>query len=493
MLLPTQQTTPQSARGAQSAAMTGSSEEEAVGAASDIPVQRKNGFTQMLNPQTTPTTEAKTGLSGFHQRSSGKEGYTTASRSSTRLVGVSQERAQTLPQPLCLSERSLLSRASFPFDLVTPRVRVVSRPHTGAVTSIHFSNPRSGHPLLTSGGYDGYVGLLDPAILQIKFSMRVAPNDSAVVLVELSEDQERIAAACLDDVVYVANIKRQETVASFAGHQGRIVRIGFLSILAQTSASEQSPEATTEEAAESVCHIESNENESFLTARRNITPSIMNLVTPIRHVYSVSVDRSIRVWDIERDTCVSTVRTPHGITAASAAQQGRILVLGHQNGCISLWQLAPKDVPRKLDWTFRQMFMFKPLAPPTHNVHTHAIHEGPVFAVCFSPKGDTIYSVGKEGRLTQLSVARATTDGKSFRMPTGFRPCNAVGAAPETSPCGKYLALVSDTGLTCWDAVSGRCVASWGAATPATCLVWTASNALITGHSDGTLLLWCFS
>lgn len=320
------------------------------------------------------------------------------------------------------------------------RAKVMSRPHSGSISALDIStdNNHPEHPeLLVSGGYDGYLALLDPNVLSVRYSFRVAPNESGIVTLQLSEeDHNQAIAACLDTNLYIADLGRQKTTAVLKGHTGKVTGCGF------------------------------------------VRPSKKEKSVNIRCAFSVSLDRCIRLWDLSKSACLTTANCSSGISCS--AVKGDRLTVGHLNGCISLWELLPSnEVP------IQKLCTFQPLAPSMRNSNAEAIHEGQVSGICFSPDGTKVYSVGRDGRIAELSVVTGQMV-KAFHF---VSPLPSGGQGSICLPNGQTVVTASATGLACWEVGTGRCVATWDTPSPPTCVTWT-GELLSSGHTDGTIVLW---
>lgn len=338
------------------------------------------------------------------------------------------------------------------------RAKVISRPHSGSVSTINVGlttkhHQSNNHPeFLVSGGYDGYVALLDATILSVCYSFRIAPNESGIVTLKLNDDgYTHVIAACLDSTLYVADLERQKTFVSLRGHSCKVTGCGFLQTIPSNS-------------------------------------------TMTRVVYSCGLDRTIRLWDVAKGNCLSLVSCSSGVSCSTT--YGLKVAAGHVNGCVSLWEVIDTDEhtsrgicqqPLTSSLTLQKICTFQPLAPSMRSTNPEAIHEGQVMGLCFSHNGNKLYSVGRDGRIAELSIiSRQMT--KSFHFPSSFQPPNS-GHDSMCLPNDDILIAASSIGLTCWETHTGRCITSWSTPTPPTCVIWT-NKLLCSGHTDGTVLLW---
>lgn len=334
------------------------------------------------------------------------------------------------------------------------RTKILSRPHSGSVSGVDVLSSTIGHPdFLISGGYDGYLALLDPTMLSVCYSFRIAPNESAIVTLKLCEyDHTHVIAACLDSNLYIADVGRQKTIATLKGHSGKLTGCGFIQA-------------------------------SRLTASRL--------------AYSVGLDRTLRLWDIKnKGSCLSVISCSNGISCSTV--NGSKIAIGHSNGCITLWGLMENigstatTVPTNNTTASSQCILhrigtFQPLAPSMRSTNPEAIHEGQVAGICFSSDGTKIYSVGRDGRIAELSILSGQMV-KSFHFLSSFRPPSA-GHNCICVTTDDTLVTASTTGLCCWEIRTGRCITSWATPAPPTCIAWT-GELLSSGHADGTVILW---
>ncbi|CAM9492319.1 unnamed protein product [Discosporangium mesarthrocarpum] len=59
-------------------------------------------------------------------------------------------------------------------------------------------------------------------------------------------------------------------------------------------------------------------------------------------LYSSSLDRAIKTWDVERQDCVSTLNAPKSITCLACSFSGRVLATGHPDARVRIWDTRTK-------------------------------------------------------------------------------------------------------------------------------------------------------
>lgn len=181
-----------------------------------------------------------------------------------------------------------------------------------------------------------------------------------------------------------------------------------------------------------------------------------------KQAFTASVDRSVKLWDLERGQTQRSVTTGSGVTGAAAHIRSGILVAVHADGTASLWD------PRAGD-------SMSVTAPVHRNRSVVGVH--------VAPDGRAIVSQGDDGTvcITSLDSMRI------LHVLEGLGP--VTGPSPPTySPDGSHVMARGMDKVCCWHATTGELVCEHETPGPS-CVSWEHSCAL-TAHRNGAVLCW---
>ncbi|XP_026191689.1 autophagy-related protein 16 [Cyclospora cayetanensis] len=267
--------------------------------------------------------------------------------------------------------------------------------------------------LFVSGGADGTLAVLGGVRPGGLYSVQPSPLRAACTAVDVlllrqketaARSQEALALiGCIDAALYVTQLPRGKVLQTLKGHSGgAIVACGFLQPKGDAA-------SATAEAA-----------------------------------WSVANDRSLRLWDIHRSASSRCTTLQSRPTAAAAAADGAMLLIGHRNSTLSLFTPSSRSSSGSSRSNSR-IWSADMVSPPLHS------GEG-VVGVAISPNGHTVCTLG-EDKVLQLLDLRMMLQ-QRHQEQTLTHPllrCNTVAAAPCFSPCGSLLAVATGSHLLIWD------------------------------------------
>ena len=184
--------------------------------------------------------------------------------------------------------------------------------------------------------------------------------------------------------------------------------------------------------------------------------------------FSVSTDRTIKLWDLTRASPIRSVPVTSQLTGAISTMDGTMFVTCHLNGKIIVWSLTDKICEVE--------------------AHTDAC-----LGVTISPDGRFIASVGKDDTCAVIDIHMAQS-GPIHKL-RGFK-AGSIDSAPSVSVDSKIISVCGSSAIHSWDLHLGTVLGS--VATDATCLSWARANnsadsygqQVITAHENSVIKWW---
>eukprot|EP00921_Rhytidocystis_pertsovi_P014147 GHVQ01023052.1.p1 GENE.GHVQ01023052.1~~GHVQ01023052.1.p1 ORF type:complete len:692 (+),score=78.62 GHVQ01023052.1:150-2078(+) len=308
------------------------------------------------------------------------------------------------------------------------------KPHCGSVNAIATIKLGDGTTATVSGGLDGHLVFLDILKPSVMYSFPVGRNNPVRCIDTAASPSDFLLISTDDWSLSSINCRTQRVSQTLKGHTRRVTGCGY---------------------------IESGDNDTSLTA------------------YSVSHDRTLRLWDLRTAGCVRTQHCYSGIMGSSVSPNKRVIATAHQNGTVAIWRISEGQ--------------FEPLCKPRQ------IHDNMVTGVSFSPDGRYLLSQSKDHTIKVLDVTEvkvlATLQAEEYRTERDV--------VPRFSEDGLLITTFAGSSLWSWElsccveaarqtggVVTGRhLVEDSGKPEPITCLCYS-SGLAVTGHQDGSVLLW---
>ena len=184
--------------------------------------------------------------------------------------------------------------------------------------------------------------------------------------------------------------------------------------------------------------------------------------------FSVSTDRTLKLWDLNRACPVRSVPVTSQLVGAVATQDGTMIVTCHLNGKLIVWSQTDKIC--EID-----------------------AHADACLGVCLSPDGRFISSLGKDDVCSVIDIHMAQSG--PIHMLRGFKGL-PIDAPPAISVDSKIVSLCANSGIHSWDLLLGSPLGS--VPTDALALAWapgcigseSISQQVVTAHENGVVKWW---
>eukprot|EP01069_Polyplicarium_translucidae_P003229 Polyplicarium_translucidae@DN2248_c0_g1_i5.p1 len=230
-------------------------------------------------------------------------------------------------------------RNSFGRDPGLKRVRQFSSKHDAGINAMVVSPKpyRFANGMIATGGIEGNLIVSELQCerqLQNTFFHTVSPHSDAIAALDLSPDQTLALCACTDSTLYLVNLRHKKGDGALKGHAALISGCAFC-----------------------------------------------DSAPPYTQVYSTSLDRSVRMWDLEHGSCLASRLTDSAICCSCKSADRRTIVTGHRDGTVKIWT-AEREGCRK--------------------VCDERIHEDAVSGIGFSADGMNLISQGRDSALRIL-------------------------------------------------------------------------------------------
>eukprot|EP00929_Paragymnodinium_shiwhaense_P066816 TRINITY_DN33569_c0_g1_i1.p1 TRINITY_DN33569_c0_g1~~TRINITY_DN33569_c0_g1_i1.p1 ORF type:complete len:483 (+),score=102.63 TRINITY_DN33569_c0_g1_i1:148-1596(+) len=271
---------------------------------------------------------------------------------------------------------------------------------------------------------DGYVKLLDGDSIkpQVQMQISVSRELHRIVDIALSPGSTGLLlAACADHGCRLLDLKAQKLQHTLRGHQSTLLACGFCKGSVQA--------------------------------------------------FTASVDRTVKLYDIERGDMVRTISSSGTITAAAGHSASGTIFLGHADGTVAVWDIRTQGH-----------------SPVCHGP-ADAKSTSSVSGVCVAPDGQSLASQSEDGRVHVLALQKLSPLFVFEGLGNVVAP-----SAPDFAPDGSHIVARGARNLRCWSASTGEIVtdiAFEGEAgmSPPTRLCWKLPK-LVSAHADGYVALW---
>eukprot|EP00927_Polykrikos_kofoidii_P036978 TRINITY_DN31158_c0_g1_i1.p1 TRINITY_DN31158_c0_g1~~TRINITY_DN31158_c0_g1_i1.p1 ORF type:complete len:556 (+),score=81.30 TRINITY_DN31158_c0_g1_i1:167-1834(+) len=267
--------------------------------------------------------------------------------------------------------------------------------------------------LVAFGTADGFVKLVDAESVRPHAQISVSRELPRLIAVDLAPTSGLLLAASSDNALRLLDLRAQKLQHVLRGHLDSLSACGFLRGGA--------------------------------------------------HAYTASMDRTVKLWDLEKGQLLRSLPTSDAATGAAAHAGSGLIAVGHADGGLAVWD------PRVSD---------------TLSMVTMIGKRGrAVVGLSVAPDGQTLLSQTEDGTLHHVALdsmrALLTLDGPG-----------AVGrpSPPAFSPDGVYLLARSISGFRCWRASDGQL--EFAHESPSlTAISWDLPRA-VSAHRDGHAALW---
>lgn len=266
--------------------------------------------------------------------------------------------------------------------------------------------------LVAIGTADGYVKLLDGETARLHAHLSVSRDLPRLVAVDLSPGTGLLLAASSDHALRLLDLGAQRLLHTLRGHLGSLRACGFLRGGAQA--------------------------------------------------FTASTDRTVKLWDLERGQTLRSIPASGAVTGAGAHLGSGIIVAGHADGGIAVWD------PRTSDALSLPM--------PGHCGRS-------VVGLCVSPDGRSVLSQAEDGLVYSMALDTMRT----LLTLEGLGPVSGP-SPPAFSPDGAHILARSTDSICCWSARSGDRVCMHETPAPM-CVCWDLPQA-VSAHQNGHAALW---
>eukprot|EP00914_Ancora_sagittata_P006231 GHVO01012657.1.p1 GENE.GHVO01012657.1~~GHVO01012657.1.p1 ORF type:complete len:484 (+),score=81.55 GHVO01012657.1:582-2033(+) len=302
------------------------------------------------------------------------------------------------------------------------RIRVSAQKHQGTINAMVVSprTYRCPNGLIATAGMDGSFimsEILDGKPPHTFFSFQMSPRGTPepIVTMDLSPDQSASLWGCSDGALYAFNIATKKIRATLLGHSSGISGCGFYRV-----------------------------------------------APPYSHVYSTSLDRTLKLWDIGEQQCLQTCSSNSAIHCSAKSPDCEYLVTGHRNGNIEVWNISQNAC---------------------ESIRSLELDNIPITGVTFSADGMQLLAQTKDGSLRIVDFRSMRVSDSLVGMKSAGRTCAVF------SPDQRHIVCGAGTNLSAWDVSRAALSGTVSAVSPITCLSWV-MPVLVSAHQSGIIAVW---
>jgi len=309
--------------------------------------------------------------------------------------------------------------ASKPPEL--PRKRCTFRKiHNVAVTCVAAAGGQSAplpQSLVAVGCADGFVKLLNGESLRPYAQLQLSrESPSKLVAVDLAPGRGLLLAAAADQALRLLDLHQQRLLLHpLRGHREALSACGFLRDTGKA--------------------------------------------------FTASMDKTVKLWDLEKGQTLKSTPTSSPITGASVQASSGVVVTGHSDGSISV--LDPREGARDMQ---------QPI--PVHG------GQG-IVGLRVSPDGRSVLSQAEDGTLCILALDTLRT---MHTLDSGLGQVSGPSAPAFSSDSAHVIARGANS-IGCWNASTGACVCLHEEQQQPISVCWDFHMALSI-HQDGHAALW---
>lgn len=209
-------------------------------------------------------------------------------------------------------------------------------------------------------------------------------------------------------------------------------------------------------------------------------------------ITTYSTDNTVRLWDTNTEKNISTLVISGKIMAVVYSPEGDPLAITTHEETVSLWNVATEQLLKKYEGQENGILGSLTRSKQKKNERTRWGPPNHIHNVKYSPNGKTLTTVSNNGTVQLWDVDKGKRIGKLIK-PFKDEPVNVW---IEYSPDGRTLVTSQFGNMTgtprLWNAATGKhlktlkgntnCGNSFGFSPD--------SKTIVTGHYDGTVLLW---
>lgn len=270
----------------------------------------------------------------------------------------------------------------------------------------------------------GSMGVVVPSVISQKV---IAHQLQATCLRYDTQQGDCIATASEDSTVRLWNTGNGQMLKSFRGGSSNVVLDLDLcgSLIAACGT-------------DKMCRIWNTRTERLIHQLVGHSQKVTSarFITGDKSILTASADRSMKVWDITRNTYRQTITLRHSSTSYSTdvSYDSVTAVSGHLDGGVRFWDLRNAD----------------------RTADISELHSNGVTSVNFNPKNNAeVLTAGRDSILKLIDVRKSGQELQSFSH-AGFR-IDLSYAGCAISPNGKYAAAGSSNGqIFIWNVTDGK-------------------------------------